>query len=289
MMSILRQSANTATDFACRAVGRQHVVRASRFVLRRARLDVPNDIFTNGEADLQRWILALSPRGHDIHILDVGANVGRWSRAMLDAAHRAKRTDDIDLHSFEPSSYTFGRLSEALSGQKATLCQEALGASSGRSILHLVAPGAGTNSLHRAIESSVDGGAEEVSTTTLDVYADRVGLDHVTLVKIDTEGNDFAVLCGGQRLFAERRISVAQFEYNHRWIDARHYLRDVFEFMEPFGYSLGKLTPRGVEFYSRWDADLEKYVEGNYIVCTPLVARRLPSLKWWKIETERGS
>jgi hypothetical protein len=84
------------------------------------------------------------------------------------------------------------------------------------------------------------------------------------------------------RLFAERRISVAQFEYNHRWVYARFFLRDAFDLLEPLGYRLGKLTPVGVEFYPRWDADLETFVEGNYIACEQGVAERLPSVAWWK-------
>ena len=56
-MSTLRRIAAMATDAATRTVGRRHVVRAAKFVLYRARLDVPNDLHSNGESLLQRWIL----------------------------------------------------------------------------------------------------------------------------------------------------------------------------------------------------------------------------------------
>jgi len=52
--------------------------------------------------------------------------------------------------------------------------------------------------------------------------------------------------------------------------------------LQPRGYRLGKLTPKGVEFYPRWDPDLETFVEGNYVACLPEVAARLPSVSWWK-------
>ena len=64
-MSTLRRAAATATDLACLAAGRRPVVRAARFVLGRARLDVPNDLHTNGESSLQRWVLDMSPPGRD--------------------------------------------------------------------------------------------------------------------------------------------------------------------------------------------------------------------------------
>lgn len=69
-----------ATDAACRAFGRRAVIRAARYVLLRARLDYPNNMTVNGELSLQRWVLALAPGG-EIHIADVGANVGLWPRS----------------------------------------------------------------------------------------------------------------------------------------------------------------------------------------------------------------
>jgi FkbM family methyltransferase len=281
-MPTLRRTAATATDLACRTMGRRQVVRAARFVLWRARLDVPNDLRTNGESCLQRWVLDLSPPGREVHIIDVGANVGRWSAAMLAAARQARRSDDLYLHAFEPSAYTFERLALALHGKGASLHRMALGDQSGSSLLHVIAPGAGTNSLHEPPGALAGGPTEEVATSTLDSYVGRAGPDHVTLVKIDTEGHDLAVMRGAQTLFTEQRISIVQFEYNHRWIYARCYLRDVFDLLEPLGYRLGKLTPFGVEFYPSWDPDLETFVEGNYVACCAPAAERLPSVPWWK-------
>ncbi len=45
-----RRLAATATDAACCAIGRRAVIRASRYVLLRARLDYPNNMKVNGEA-----------------------------------------------------------------------------------------------------------------------------------------------------------------------------------------------------------------------------------------------
>ena len=78
-MTAVRRAAAIATDLTCRAVGRRTVVRTARYVLSRARLDYPNDMSTNGESALQRWILRFSQAGEQIHVADVGANVGRWS------------------------------------------------------------------------------------------------------------------------------------------------------------------------------------------------------------------
>jgi len=281
-MSELRRAAATCTDIACRIMGRRHVVRTARFVLHRARRDIPNDLGTNGESSLQRWVLDLAPAGSSIHVIDVGANVGRWSAAMLAAARQAGRLEHFDLHAFEPSAYTFALLAKGLDGHPVRLHRAAVSERAGSAVLHVVAPGAGRNSLHEQAWPESGATTEEVATTTLDSYAEHAELDHITLLKIDTEGHDLAVLRGARKLIANHRISVAQFEYNHRWIYARSYLRDSFELLEPHGYRLGKLTPNGVEFYPTWDADLETFVEGNYVACLPGLAERIPSVKWWK-------
>ena len=285
-MSTLRQGAETATDLACRTLTRRRVVRAARFILRRACLDVPNDMGSNGELWLQREVLTGSPPGHKIHVIDVGANVGRWSVAMLSAAQKLGRLDDLDLHAFEPSSYTFARLSETVSGPSVRLNNAALSDRSGLSSLNVIAPGAGRNSLHEVSGGLEDFVTEEVTTTTLDTYAEDAGLDHIAFVKVDTEGHDLAVLGGAQHLLAARRIKIVQFEYNQRWVYARSFLRDAFELLVPIGYRVGKLTPRGVEFYPGWDADLETFVEGNYVACTAEMSEALPAVTWWKLGRE---
>jgi FkbM family methyltransferase len=274
-----RRVAAVATDAACLALGRRAVIRAARYVLRRARLDYPNDMTVNGESALQRWVLGLVPAG-DVHVADVGANAGLWSRSMLAAASAAGRADDLRLHAFEPDLRAYARLALALDGAPAALSSVALSDRHGSAAFHVVAPGAGTNSLHPSPSAITV--PETVTTVTLDSYAARSDVPRFALVKIDTEGHDLTVLRGARALLAEHRIAVVQFEYNHRWVFAHAFLRDAFDFVVGLGYEIGKLTPKGVEFYPGWDAELETFVEGNYVACDPAVARHLPVVPWWK-------
>ena len=57
-ITAVRRAAAVATDLTCRAAGRRTVVRTARYVLSHASLDYPNDLSTNGESALKRWILA---------------------------------------------------------------------------------------------------------------------------------------------------------------------------------------------------------------------------------------
>jgi len=279
-----RGAAATAADAACRVLGRRTVIRAARYVLLRARLDYPNHMSVNGEPALQRWALALAPGG-EAHVADVGANVGRWSQSLLAAASAAGRAADIRLHAFEPDVRAYAELERSFGTTGAVLNAVRLNAVAvsdrpGESAFHVVAPGAGTNSLHRVPGATA--ATETVRTTTLDDYAAGAGISCFAFVKIDTEGHDLAVLRGARGLLAGHRVGVVQFEYNHRWVFARAFLHDAFDLLTGLGYRVGKLTPMGVEFYPGWDPDLETFVEGNYVACGPVAAQRLPSVRWWK-------
>ena len=233
----------------------------------------------NGESALQRWVIELAPGGQ-VHVADVGANVGQWSLSMLAAASAANRAGDLLLHAFEPDTRAYARLARALDGVPSALSPVALSDRQGSTVFHVAAPGAGVNSLHPF--PTVGAARETVPIETLDCYAAGSGVPRFALVKVDTEGHDLMVLRGARTLLAEHRIAVVQFEYNQRWIFSRTFLRDAFEFLYDLGYRVGKLTQKGVEFYPGWDADLETFVDGTYVACDPALAGRLPVVPWWK-------
>lgn len=245
-------------------------------MLHRSRLDLPNNLWHNGERALQGWLLAALPAPNPLTVFDVGAHIGTWSRSLLELAGRAGRR--TDLHVFEPAPDTYRRLTAELpDGVHAN--RLAVSDHSGETTLHVLGPRAGRNSLHLDGEPRR---GEPVRAVTLDEYAGRAGIEHIHLLKIDAEGHDFQVLSGAARWFGWRAISLAQFEYNHRWVHSRHYLKDVFDLLAPFGYQIGKVTPRGIEWYPAWDPDLETFVEGNYVAATRQLAGRLPGQRWWK-------
>jgi FkbM family methyltransferase len=270
-----------AVDTLCRVTGRRPVVRTARFALHRARWDIPNDPRTNGEYQLQRWLLAAVPATELLTVLDVGANVGRWSGALLAQIRRSAPARPVRLHAFEPAPQAYRRLAAHLPPD-AVVNQLAVSGTAGEATLHLVGPAAGINSLHAPAGTAKPVWTEQVKVITIDEYLRAHRISGVHLLKVDTEGHDFEVLHGARRSFAAQAIAAAQFEYNHRWVHSRHYLKDVFDLLGPLGYRIGKLTPRGIETYPGWDPELETFVEGNYLACTAEMARRLPAISWWK-------
>jgi hypothetical protein len=120
-----------------------------------------------------------------------------------------------------------------------------------------------------------------VKLQRLDSYCREKGIERLALLKCDAEGHDFAVLSGARGLLERGAIDVVQFEYNWRWVDSRHFLRDVFELIADLPYELAKITPNAVEPYSRWDAELESYREANYVLLSERARAWFPRIRWW--------
>jgi FkbM family methyltransferase len=269
-------------------LGRRNAVRLTRYLLDQARLDVPNEMESNGELLIQRGIVKHATG--DLIVIDVGAHYGEWSSRLIEHVSGSGRA--LELHVFEPAEFSFARLHRSLPQEPNVtvhFSQKALSSRSGWSDLAMAHHGAGSASLHEghpgALENAV---RERVELVKLDDYVETVGITHLDLLKIDAEGHDIDVLAGATNMLERGGVSAVQFEYTHRWIGARRFLRDAFELLGAAGYVLGKVTPRGVEFYSGWDWELESYREANYVALLPEVRDWFPSVRWWKDRNSAG-
>ena len=111
---------------------------------------------------------------------------------------------------------------------------------------------------------------------TLETFCSEHNITRIVFAKVDTEGNDMRVLEGARDLLERGAIDFLQFEYNHRWILFRNYLKDVFDLVEPLGYRVAKVTPHGLEVYRHWHFELEVFWEGNYLVAKDFGVLGLP-------------
>lgn len=262
-------------------VGRRNLLRYSRFLQDYARRDLPNQLEVNGERLLQAAILAGST-SRPVTVFDVGANVGAWTLGLV-AAARATGVG-ISVHAFEPSKATFAQLERALAGiDGESVTAVPMGASdhAGDGKLFTAHELAGSNSLHGVDVSSPGHGAETVQLCSIDGYCHARRVDSIDFLKVDAEGHDAYVLDGARTMLGEAAIGVVQFEYNRRWIDARRYLKDVFDALTPMGFRIGKVTPKGVEWFPRWDAEMETFREANYVAARSPWVERLPFRESW--------
>ncbi len=208
-------------------------------------------------------------------VMDVGANKGQWSNQFLNLAPKERLNPSaLSLHAFEPVPATrdlYRKTIAATPGHACTtLHSVALSDAVGKAEIAIWGETAGTNTLSFD-ESSIKRAQKilQIETVTLDNFLKEHRLDHVHLLKIDAEGHDFQVLKGAEESIRNECVDVVQFEYSHRWIFARFFLRDVFRFVEKTPYSLVRICADRVERLPRWHPELERYFDANFALVHP--------------------
>jgi FkbM family methyltransferase len=246
------------------------MLRFGKFLCNEARLDRVNDFATNGERRLQSELAHLARSRSNCTILDVGANIGEWSQLL---AQEFGGDVDYTIHAFEPCKGTFATLKENLRLRNLTKqvipCNVALSSNECELPFYSLGDNVGCNSLYLYPHWEKKPVVETIRCRTLDGWCEENHIDRVFFMKMDTEGNEVEVLNGAKSMLEASKIEMLQFEYNHMWIHARHFLRDVFELLGSFGFTIGKITRKGIVFFHEWHPDLETFVEGNYLAVKP--------------------
>ena len=262
-------------------LGRRNLFRLGRFLSNEARLDTENDMACNGEQLVQACVLEHIHASPDSVVLDVGANVGMWSKRLAGSVHGDGGR--VRVFAFEPCPETFETLGSNVKrwglAEHVHPQQMALSSVEGPLTFYSLGPNMGRNGLHPQFGASPQ--AVTIAATTMDRWCQAHDVSSLTFVKIDAEGHDLEVLRGATEMLSKQRISMLQFEYNHCWIASRHFLRDAFELLQPYGYRLGKITRLGVEFYSGWDVELETFREANFLAVATNTQTSFPIVTPW--------
>jgi FkbM family methyltransferase len=252
-------------DLIVRLLGRNLAWRLGRKVYMIARGDMDNDMSTNGEWALIDRVLAHHARqgvpASGLKFWDVGANLGNWTNHAVEGAARLGVALTVDA--FEPAPQTFQEVSSRFASVPAVkVHQQALSDFCGTAQMDIVGATAGTNAL--ATDGAARGDLIDVTISTGDAFAGDHGIAAVHLVKIDAEGHDLAVIRGMGDLLATGAVGVVQFEYNHRWLATGSSLYRLFNLVDGWPYAVARVTSRGLEVFSGWNQDIDRFFECNY-------------------------
>ncbi|PWC33001.1 FkbM family methyltransferase [Azospirillum sp. TSO35-2] len=202
-------------------------------------------IAETGETGVLRYVQSVMTRKGrpDFVIFDVGANVGTYSRAALDACGQAR------VYAFEPSAVAFRSLAAVAAERPDRLSVFNIGFSDHRAIasLHAADAGSALGSLYaRRIAPSGDAfpASETVRLERIDDFCDANGIDRIDFLKIDVEGHEIAVLNGAADRLRRGCIDIIQFEFGGCNIDSRSFLRDFIRILD--GYSLCRILKDGL-------------------------------------------
>lgn len=175
-----------------------------------------------------REILRRCPDQRFATLIDVGANVGQTTLAFAAAFPEAR------IFAFEPAEASFAALREATAAlPHVSIAQCAFSAAPGtlRMIMH------GTTTRNRITELPLSKNVREIEVQRLDAWCERRGIDHVDLLKVDTEGHDLDVLKGATGLLP--RVDFVQTEVSMNRYNRFHVsFFDMFDFMTEQGFHL---------------------------------------------------
>jgi FkbM family methyltransferase len=171
---------------------------------------------------------------------DVGANIGDYSSALLNRFPKAF------IHAFEPHPRNYLHLTERITSSNIKAHNIAIGVSREKSILYDRADYDGSlhASLHEAVISEIHKQNTvkfEIVVETLDHFVEREGINYIDFMKIDTEGNELAVLQGASELIEKGNIGCIHFEFNEMNIISRVFFRDFRKILK--NYELFRLLP----------------------------------------------
>jgi FkbM family methyltransferase len=212
----------------------------------------------NGE---ERFAALCGPRSRVV--IDVGANVGDWSAAIL-----ARAADDARAVLFEPSLAARGKLdSRFRADPRVEIVASAVADRPGRTTFY-EEPDAGETSSLLAQETSGEATPREVEVTTLDEELATRGIRHVDFLKIDAEGYDLHVLRGVERHLADQAVAVLQFEYNRPWLFARSTLGEALRLLESHRYEVYLLRRDGLHPFD-YERAREFFGYANFVALSP--------------------
>jgi len=174
---------------------------------------------------------------------DVGANIGDYSSALLRCFPKAS------IHAFEPHPKSFLHLKERMNSGNLKAHNIALGEDGGKSILYDRADldGSMHASLHEAVISEIlkkEIAAFEIEVETLDNFVERECISYIDFMKIDTEGNELAILKGASRMIEQGNIGCIHFEFNEMNIVSRVFFRDFRKILK--NHEFFRLLPSGL-------------------------------------------
>lgn len=176
--------------------------------------------------------------------VDVGANIGEYSRALL-------RRTNAYVYAFEPLPDAFDELTRMDTRYVTRLnpVNAALGAEVGSMPLHY---GNGLSE-HASLSEDVNRidwvgmvntHTMDVPVTTLDEYFDTKHFNRIDLIKIDTEGYEYEVLLGGEATIKAFRPRFIQIEMNVHQLARGHTLLDFADLLPD--YDAFRLLPHGM-------------------------------------------
>lgn len=172
----------------------------------------------------------------DLIIFDVGCNAGSFINFVM-----SKNLNIKNLYAFEPNSYLVNDflINHYKNYENIKIVEAGLGEL--EEVLEFYIPGRSPalgSLIDRQVFHREDVQKEMVSVKvnvkTIDLFCEENNIDKIDYIKIDTEGFEFNVLKGANRMLSEGKIMGGQFEWGIE--EGGNSLSDIINYLNNHGY-----------------------------------------------------
>ena len=230
--------------------------------------DCNDDMLKNGEKNILKLIVYNCDV--DSVIMDVGANIGDWSVALINEGYHGR------LVAVDPLSENLEKVRKKLTGlnyKNFDLCECALNNRIEKLKFFVNKDEAlsGHDSIYdmRKLGYEADIDCVDVQSTTLDELAIKKNIIKINFLKIDVEGNELNVLKGAANFLSKGDIDFIQIEFGHAARAARIYLHDIVQFVHKYDYEIFVIKPKGL-----MRLNFSPFIENRYSYINFLIVRK---------------
>ena len=176
-------------------------------------------------------------------VIDVGANVGNYAEEVLNY------NPEVELYAFEPHPKTFITLQEKAKKFGFKTINKGCADTIGKLNFYDYANNDGSE--HATLLEGVftdlynnETIVHEVDVTTLDAFIQEHKIEHIDLLKIDTEGFEYSVISGCLESIKNNKIKAIHFEFNSMNIISKVFMKDFIKILPQ--YDFYRVLPNGL-------------------------------------------
>jgi FkbM family methyltransferase len=198
-----------------------------------------HDIYSNGELTVIKKLAKYNP----LLVVDGGANIGKYSLMLNQLIPNCK------IYAFEPVGTTFDQLKENTANYPNIFPVNA-GLFSENCTKEIQIFSSNTHASLYDLKKPATQTKEKVSIdlTRGDYFFEENQIADIDFLKLDIEGAEYEAILGFDAHFKNKKIKMVQFEYGYINISSRKLLLDFYTLLNDYGYTVGKIFPKHVEF-----------------------------------------
>lgn len=196
-------------------------------------------------------------------VFDVGANIGEYTSHFLDVEK---------IYSFEPHPESFKVMKEKyMDNTSVQAFQIGFSDSEGTAKIYDYVNNEGSDhaSIFKKVITNIhqaDFSSTKIKLTTIDKFVKEKRINQVSLLKIDTEGNELAILHGAMKTLKMNIINIIEIEFNAMNLISRVFMRDFIELLPQ--YNFYRLLPDGflpIDYYGKGPLIYEIFAYQNIV------------------------